>query len=91
MNNIPAHWHAPLQAYITAHAPLDTTLQAVVANDIPTLLANGINLLDVLATTQWLLNEAPLYSWGTKAHYHAWVSQGAGDKNGDNVDNSPNP
>ena len=72
---IPAHCRAGMKRYIEQGVIPGDFLQAVVENDLVHSfgLADNVNMTHLKDYANFLYNEAPFQSWGSKEIMHAWA------------------
>ena len=83
--SIPEHMHAPLRRYFEEYIPTGSFLEAVLCNDLREAVAqaDNDNIRNIPAFVNWLYNEAPAGSWGSREAYENWISRrGPGQSSG---------
>lgn len=73
---IPKRYEAPLQAYVTSHAPTCHFLAAVLTNDLARACREGQHdaIANLPAIIAWLHENAPEKAWGNADRVAAWIA-----------------
>lgn len=79
---IPEHMLKALIAYRDEGQPVGGFLEAVIANDLvgAAVRADSTNINLLPSYANWLYNETPLSSWGSRQAYHSWVEGKASER-----------
>lgn len=75
--SIPEHMHDGLERYVNDHVPVGGFLEAVICNNLREAVASADddNIRNIPAFVNWLYNEAPGGSWGSKEAYENWLAK----------------